>query len=115
MKELGSFRDETRSTGADGAPGTEVQCEIWLGEPDTEEAFCIRQSTCCQPWQACVAQVTGPWCQAMALPAPRLLMAWPSSPPSPLATCLPAGIRQEAEDFCSPRGEHLSLGAAHPA
>lgn len=49
-----------------------------------------------------MAQVAEPWCQAVALPAPRLqdgLAQFLTLPSSRLATCLPSC--QEAENFCS--------------
>lgn len=79
-----------------------------------------------------VAQVTGPRCQATALPAPGLPMAWPTSSPSPPATptaCLPGWICQKlrtsvhlgvtSSSWSTPPGAHppppaLPSGADQP-
>lgn len=99
---------------ADGAPGTEVWRGVWLGEPDTKGGFLHPAAS---PGRL-VAQVIGPWCQAMALPAPRLqdglaqLFTLPlKSHPS---AYLPIRICQEAENFYSPWGTPPSWSSPHP-
>lgn len=85
-----------------------MQCGVWPGEPDTVEGF-LYPAEHLLPALAGVCG-SGDWALVPAhgpasSQAPDGLAQLPTLPSGHLPACLPIGIRQEAENFCSPRGD----------